>query len=91
MTTRVAERQCVRQVGMSGTSYLAVAQWFTAREQPPHLAAIDPWEGVSDVYRGLVMRVGCPTPDSPQLLQHCGSSFGRSRKRTSSPKPSATR
>ena len=45
---------------MSGTSYLAVAQWFTAAEQPPHLAAINPWEGVSDVYRDLVLRGGMP-------------------------------
>lgn len=37
---------CSGKVGMSGTSYLAVSQWFTAAEQPPHLAAINPWEGV---------------------------------------------
>ena len=51
---------CTGKVGMSGTSYLAVSQWFTAAEQPPHLAAINPWEGVSDVYRDLVMRGGMP-------------------------------
>ena len=49
---------------MSGTSYLAVAQWFTAAEQPPHLAAINPWEGVSDVYCDLVMRGGLPDTGS---------------------------
>ena len=51
---------CNGKVGMSGTSYLAHAQWFTAAEQPPHLAAINPWEGFSDVYRDLVMRGGMP-------------------------------
>jgi uncharacterized protein len=51
---------CTGKVAMSGTSYLAVSQWFTAAEQPPHLAAINPWEGVSDVYRDLVMRGGMP-------------------------------
>ncbi|MBI5161216.1 MAG: CocE/NonD family hydrolase [Micrococcales bacterium] len=51
---------CDGKVAMSGTSYLAVAQWFTAAEQPPHLAAINPWEGVSDVYRDLVLRGGIP-------------------------------
>ncbi len=51
---------CSGKVGMSGTSYLAHAQWFTAAEQPPHLAAINPWEGFSDVYRDLVMRGGMP-------------------------------
>jgi uncharacterized protein len=51
---------CTGKVGMSGTSYLANAQWFTAAEQPPHLAAINPVEGFSDMYRDLVMRGGIP-------------------------------
>jgi predicted acyl esterase len=51
---------CSGKVGMSGTSYLANAQWFTAAEQPPHLAAINPVEGFSDMYRDLVMRGGVP-------------------------------
>ncbi len=67
------------RVGMSGTSYLAVSQWFTAAEQPPHLVAINPWEGVSDVYRDLVMRGGMPDTGFAQLLQE-GSFFGSNRK-----------
>jgi uncharacterized protein len=51
---------CNGKVAMSGTSYLAASQWFTAAEQPPHLAAINPWEGMSDTYRDLVMRGGMP-------------------------------
>ncbi|MFD4831355.1 CocE/NonD family hydrolase [Streptomyces uncialis] len=51
---------CTGKVAMSGTSYLAVSQWFTAAEQPPHLAAINPWEGVSDVYRDFLLRGGMP-------------------------------
>ncbi len=51
---------CTGKVGMSGTSYLAFSQWFTAAEQPPHLAAINPEEGLSDIYRDLVMRGGMP-------------------------------
>jgi len=51
---------CSGKVGMSGTSYLAVSQWFTAAEQPPHLAAINPCEGFSDIYRDLAMRGGMP-------------------------------
>ena len=70
---------CTGKVGMSGTSYLAVSQWFTAAEQPPHLAAINPWEGVSDVYRDLVMRGGMPDTGFAQQLQD-GSFFGKSRK-----------
>jgi predicted acyl esterase len=53
-----AQEWCNGKVAMSGTSYLAAAQWFTAAEQPPHLAAINPWEGISDVYRDLVLRGG---------------------------------
>ncbi len=70
---------CTGKVGMSGTSYLAVAQWFTAAEQPPHLVAINPWEGVSDVYRDLVLRGGMPDTGFAQQLQD-GSFFGKSRK-----------
>lgn len=67
------------KVGMSGTSYLAVSQWFTAAEQPPHLAAINPWEGVSDVYRDLVMRGGMPDTGFARQLQE-GSFFGKNQK-----------
>jgi len=55
-----AQEWCTGKVAMSGTSYLATSQWFTAAEQPPHLAAINPCEGFSDVYRDLVMRGGIP-------------------------------
>ncbi|TFD58958.1 CocE/NonD family hydrolase [Cryobacterium suzukii] len=76
----LAEQEwCSGKVGMSGTSYLAVAQWFTAAEQPPHLAAINPWEGVSDVYRDLVQRGGMPDTGFAGLLQN-GSFFGKNQK-----------
>lgn len=74
-----AQEWCDGKVAMSGTSYLAVSQWFTAAEQPPHLVAINPWEGVSDVYRDLVMRGGMPDTGFAQQLQD-GSFFGRNRK-----------
>ena len=76
----LAEQEwCDGKVGMSGTSYLAVAQWFAAAEQPPHLVAISPWEGVSDVYRDLVMRGGMPDTGFAQQLQD-GSFFGKNQK-----------
>ena len=31
--------------------YLAISQYKVAALRPPHLAAICPWEGLSDVYR----------------------------------------
>ena len=48
------------RVGLSGVSYLAVMQWFVAAERPPHLAAINPWEGWSDTYRELARHGGIP-------------------------------
>jgi len=42
---------CNGKVGMSGVSYLAAAQYQAAIQHPPHLAAINPWEGFSDWYR----------------------------------------
>jgi predicted acyl esterase len=70
---------CSGKVGMSGTSYLAATQWFTAAEQPPHLAAINPWEGVSDIYRDLMLRGGMPDVGFGRQLQE-GSFFGKGRK-----------
>jgi predicted acyl esterase len=76
----LAEREwCSGDVGMSGTSYLAVSQWFTAAEQPKALKAINPWEGVSDVYRDLVLRGGMPDVAFAGMLQN-GSFFGKNRK-----------
>jgi len=48
------------KVGMQGVSYLAWTQWKVAALQPPHLAAINPWEGVSDFYRELATHGGIP-------------------------------
>lgn len=70
---------CTGKVAMSGTSYLAVAQWFAAAEKPPHLTAINPWEGVSDVYRDLVMRGGMPDTGFARQLRD-NSYWGNGRK-----------
>ena len=51
---------CNGKVGMSGVSYLAITQWRVAAEHPPHLAAINPWEGVSDRYREMAYHGGIP-------------------------------
>ena len=39
------------KVGMLGISYYARNQWRVAGMEPPHLAAIIPWEGANDPYR----------------------------------------
>ena len=41
------------KVGLNGISYYAMNQWQVASLQPPHLAAICPWEGASDMYRDM--------------------------------------
>lgn len=51
---------CNGKVGMCGNSWLAISQWFIAAEQPPHLAAIAPWEGWTDLFRCDVVRGGIP-------------------------------
>lgn len=48
------------KVGLSGVSYLACSQWRVAELNPPHLAAINPWEGWSDTYREVVGHGGVP-------------------------------
>ena len=42
---------CNGKVGLLGISYYAFTQWAVASLQPPHLAAIIPWEGFVDYYR----------------------------------------
>lgn len=46
------------KVGMLGVSYYAVAQWIAAGMNPPHLAAIIPWEGFADAYRDAARHGG---------------------------------
>lgn len=48
------------KAGMTGVSYLASAQWSIAAANPPHLAAINPWEGWSDTYREVARHGGIP-------------------------------
>jgi len=47
-----------RKVGMLGVSYLAIKQWQVAALQPPHLAAMIPWEGMFDHYRDFFRHGG---------------------------------
>ncbi len=46
------------KVGMCGISYYAVNAWRAAGLQPPHLAAIIPWEGYADNYRDATYHGG---------------------------------
>ncbi|WP_250528330.1 CocE/NonD family hydrolase [Caballeronia sp. GAWG2-1] len=42
---------CSGRVALNGVSYLAISEYKVAALRPPHLAAICPWEGFSDLYR----------------------------------------
>jgi predicted acyl esterase len=48
------------RVGLMGVSYLAMSQWRVAALKPPHLRAIVPWEGVTDLYREFAFHGGIP-------------------------------
>lgn len=75
-----AQDWCSGRVAMSGTSYLAIAQWFAAAEQPPHLTVINPSEGFSDIYRDLVMRGGMPDIGFAERLQKNSYEGGNRRE-----------
>lgn len=67
---------CNSKVGMSGVSYLAIVQWRVAATRPPHLAAINPWEGLSDVYREYFFHGGIPETKFVKFMQwsvRCGT------------------
>lgn len=55
-----AQPWCNGRVAMAGSSALAISQWHIAAEQPPHLACIAPWEGMSDMYRESLCEGGIP-------------------------------
>lgn len=68
---------CNGKIGMTGNSWLAIAQWFIASLNPPHLAAIAPWEGVTDLYRQDICLGGIPDPSfNETILTHL---YGNSR------------
>jgi uncharacterized protein len=63
------------RVGLSGVSYLTTSQWRVAELAPPHLAAINPWEGWSDTYREVVRHGGIPeTWFWPYIQERWGAS-----------------
>ena len=52
------------KVGLLGISYYALTQWQVAALQPPHLAAIIPWEGMVDLYRDASRQGECSVTSS---------------------------
>lgn len=66
------------KVGLSGVSYLAISQWVAASGNPPHLAAIIPWEGQSDNYREVLYHGGIPETGFVGFYQQRMRSMGNS-------------
>jgi putative CocE/NonD family hydrolase len=70
---------CNGKVTMAGNSYLAMTQWFTGAQKPPHLACLAPWEGWSDLYNDTVRRGGNTRHISlnihPQSLLTCSKVY----------------
>lgn len=67
---------CTGNVGMTGNSWLAIAQWFIAAEQPIHLKAIAPWEGAADIFRDSANRGGIPMPAFAEAILQTFSGKG---------------
>lgn len=57
-------------IGMLGISYLASNQWRVAQLAPPHLKAICPWEGASDLFREYTHHGGIPSMFMPSWMPH---------------------
>ncbi|ATQ30219.1 acylase [Rhodococcus ruber] len=66
------QQWCADAVTMSGNSWLGASQWLIAATQPPHLAAIAPWEGFTDAYRDVCMWGGIPDEVNPDSLANFG-------------------
>lgn len=66
---------CTGAVAMAGNSWLAAMQWRIAAQRPPHLVAIAPWEGFTDIYRDLTCRGGIPEHVFVETL--VANNFGR--------------
>ncbi|TAK81055.1 MAG: CocE/NonD family hydrolase [Betaproteobacteria bacterium] len=64
------------KVGLAGVSYLASCQYHVAALNPPHLAAINPWEGWSDFYREVARHGGIP---ETEFWGYLPSRWGRSK------------
>jgi predicted acyl esterase len=67
------------RIGLSGVSYLAIIQYRIAAARPPHLAAIHPSDGMSDLYREAVQPGGIPETQFAANFETI-LGFGRQRR-----------
>ncbi|MHB8771578.1 MAG: CocE/NonD family hydrolase [Syntrophales bacterium] len=78
---------CNGKVGMLGISYYARNQWNVAVLNPPHLAAIIPWEGGNDRYRDSTYHGGILSQFSEVWAKHqvVNVQYGRGEKAKTNP------
>ena len=57
-------------VGLSGVSYFAMSQWYVAALNPPHLKAIMPAEGLTDMYRDVMRHGDIPAVFAEAWMEH---------------------
>ncbi|GME23667.1 hypothetical protein GTA08_BOTSDO13792 [Neofusicoccum parvum] len=55
-----AQAWATGRVGWGAVSYYAMSAYHVAARRPPHLAAVMPWEGISDLYREVNAQGGVP-------------------------------
>lgn len=60
---------CSGKVGLAGTHWYALSEWFIAEKQPPHLAAIAPAEAHANLYLDEFVRDGIPRLDYTARLR----------------------
>jgi hypothetical protein len=71
---------CTGRVGLLGVSYLCMSQWYAAALKPPHLCAMVPWEGVTDLYRELAFHGGIPETKFVPVWSSMRLKRGRNRR-----------
>ncbi|KAK9788651.1 putative Xaa-Pro dipeptidyl-peptidase C-terminal domain-containing protein [Seiridium cardinale] len=68
---------CTGNVGWGAVSYFAMSIYQTAVLKPPHLKAVMPWEGISDIYREVNCPGGIPNVAFQQLwMDMTGNGLG---------------
>lgn len=68
---------CDGNVGMMGVSYLALSQYQSSALNPPHLKAICPWEGFTDIYRDFARPGGIQEDGFLSMWSHLTSRITR--------------
>ncbi|MED1903643.1 CocE/NonD family hydrolase [Bacillus thuringiensis] len=61
---------CSGNVGLNGVSYLAMTQWRVSTLNPPHLKAMIPWSGTSDLYREWYFHGGIPETTFSSIFEN---------------------